>query len=328
MSIKITDSYKSVDLKSVSDILRSTPIRKNISQSEVETAFLNSAYTLFALDGSKAVGLARTLSDNIEWTLITDLFVLPEYRGQSIGKSLINGLLEKYKGHELFGFTDPGSIPFFEKHGFNRSKNSFTYAGYEPLKEGSILSDKKYFLPLGYKYENEFGEVVGSFPVGKKGSIAPENVDLRFSKELTNIDYNRLNEILSDAFGGKKRDIEVTKKAFRGSRFVSFAFDGEKLIGCARAESDGVTQGFILNVAVDPSYQGIHLGREVVSRLAAQMEGENIFLNTHPGGVGFYNRKGFVRNKTAVLYPAHPVMPPEIERGFVLPRGYRFADEI
>ena len=75
MSIKITDSYKSVDLKSVSDFLRSTPIRKNINQSEVETAFLNSACTLFALDGSKAVGLARTLSDNIEWTLITDLFV-------------------------------------------------------------------------------------------------------------------------------------------------------------------------------------------------------------------------------------------------------------
>ena len=58
------------------------------------------------------------------------------------------------------------------------------------------------------------------------------------------------------------------------------------------------------------------------------MKGQNIFLNTHPGGVGFYNREGFLRNKTAMLYPAHPDMPEEVAKGFVLPRGYRFADEM
>ena len=70
-----------------------------------------------------------------------------------------------------------------------------------------------------------------------------------------------------------------------------------------------------------------NVGWEVIDRLAAQMKGQNIFLNTHPGGVGFYNRKGFRRNKTALLYPAHPDMPEEAAKGFVLPKGFRFADE-
>ena len=68
--------------------------------------------------------------------------------------------------------------------------------------------------------------------------------------------------------------------------------------------------------------------QEVVDRLAARMKGQNLFLNTHPGGVGFYNRRGYRRNKTAMLCPAHPDMPAEAARGFILPKGYRFADEM
>ena len=142
------------------------------------------------------------------------------------------------------------------------------------------------------------------------------------------MDFARLNTVLSQAFGGKERDAGITRETFENSPFVSFAFDGDKLVGCARAESDGVAQGLILNVAVDPDYQGLHIGQEVVDRLAAQMKGQNLFLNTHPGGVGFYNRRGYRRNKTAMLCPAHPDMPAEAARGFILPKGYRFADEM
>ena len=151
---------------------------------------------------------------------------------------------------------------------------------------------------------------------------------LGFLVTMDRIDYDRLNELLTQAFGGRERDAVVTREAFENSPYVEFAFDGCKLIGCARAESDGISQGLILNVAIDPGYQGLHIGQEIVDRLAAQMKGQNLFLNTHPGGVGFYNRKGFRRNKTAMLYPAHPDMPPEVAAGFVLPKGYRFADEM
>ena len=156
----------------------------------------------------------------------------------------------------------------------------------------------------------------------------PPFVSLRFTETLEGVDFARLNTVLSQAFGGKERDAGITRETFENSPLVSFAFDGDKLVGCARAESDGVAQGLILNVAVDPEYQGLHIGQEVVDRLAARMKGQNLFLNTHPGGVGFYNRRGYRRNKTAMLCPAHPDMPAETARGFILPKGYRFADEM
>lgn len=64
-----------------------------------------------------------------------------------------------------------------------------------------------------------------------------------------------------------------------------------------------------------------HCGQALASN-----ERSKYFLNTHPGGVGFYNQKGFRRNKTALLLQAHE-MPDEIKKGFCLPRGYRFSDE-
>ena len=325
MAIVYTDDPKNIDFNKVTDFINSSATGKNAEFNKVIKAFLNSTYSVYALDGEEIVGVGRALSDDIEWTLITGLTVSEERRDEITG-NILGKFLERFKGHEIFAYTESSYYKYFEDSGFFRSKNSFTFSGYE---EGEDLTglDESSFLPLGYKFENEYGKVPEGFPVHEKSNINEASVNISYSSSFEGIDINDVNELLSNAFGGKKRDVNITKKAFEGSRYVQFATDRGKLIGCARAESDGVSQGFILNVAVDPSYQGHHLGREVVSRLSAQMEGENIFLNTHPGSVGFYNRKGFRRNKNAFLYPAHPDMPPEVKRGFFLPGGYRFEDE-
>ena len=328
MGIRYTDD-RNVDFGQISRVLSAAAdIRKDWDVEKTNAAFLNSSYAVFALDGGRIVGTGRALSDNKAWTLITDVAVLPEYRRQGIGGELLEQIKKHFLGHELFTYTYGQEIPFFEEHGFKRSRNSFTYAGNEDNAIDSRLLEQGFFLPVGYRFEREFDAPPDHFPKGKKSKLNRDSLRLSFSGTLNGIDYGRLNELLSLAFGGRERDAEVTRETFKNSRYVEFAFDGSKLIGCARAESDGISQGLILNVAIDPDYQGLHIGQEVVDRLAAQMKGQNLFLNTHPGGVGFYNRKGFRRNKTAMLYSAHPDMPPEAAAGFVLPKGYRFADEM
>ena len=267
----------------------------------------------------------RALSDGRAWTLITDMAVLPGYR--EYGDELLEELISHFRGHELFTWTGLDRIPWFETHGFRRSKNSFTYAGTDGEATDPALSEQEFYLPVGYRFESEFYPRPGHFPTGGKSTFKKESVHPAFAETSEDVDYARLNGILTRAFGGRERDEQVTRETFRKSRYVEYVYDGEKLIGCARAESDGVFQALVLNVAVDPAYQGLRLGWEVVKRLAEQMKGQHIFLNTHPGGVGFYNRKGFRRNKTALVRPAHPDMPEEVARGFVLPAGYRFADE-
>ena len=327
MSIICTDG-RDVDFGQVSKILSvSIGVRDDWDEKKTKEAFRNSSYAVYALDGDKVVGTVRALSDNKAWTLIVDAAVLPEYRKQGIGGRLIEQIKEHFRGHELFTYTYGQAISFFEAHGFKRSRNSFTYAGETGEAIDGRLLAKGFFLPVGYRFEREFEAPAGNFPKGKKSGRNRDSLILSFSETVDGIDYERLNERLTQAFGGRERDAAVTREAFENSPYVEFAFDDGKLIGCARAESDRVSQGLILNVAIDPGYQGLHIGQEVVDRIAAQMKGQNLFLNTHPGGVGFYNRQGFRRNKTAMLLPAHPDMPPETAAGFVLPKGYRFADE-
>lgn len=327
MNISYKENGKDINYAEVLRILQDTlPVRRNWDQKKTEEAFAGSSYTIAAYDGDKVAAAARVLSDGYEWTLLGDLVVDKKYQNQGIGTELVKRILERFKGHEIFTYVYREELSFFEQFGFRRSKNAFTYSGENDEALESDLLEQGFFLPLGYQYETEFYPVVGNFPKGKKSKAKAE--DIRYTVSNENIDYVRVNEILSLAFGGHERDLNVTRGAFENSQYFSFAFDGEKLIGCARAVSDKVSQGFILNVAVDPNYQGIHLGWNIVTKLSEQMKGQNIFLNTHPGGVGFYNRKGFRRNKTALLYPANPNMPEEIAKGFVLPRGYRFVDEI
>jgi len=328
MGISYTDG-RDVDFGQVLRVLSaSADVRSDWDEEKTRTAFLNSSYAVYARDGSRIAGTGRALSDGRAWTLVTDVAVLPEYRRRGIGGELLERIRQRFRGHELFACTYRQAIPFFEEHGFRRSRNSFTYAGKADRAIDGRLLAAGFFLPVGYRFEREFGASAGGFPRGRKSDLDRESIRLAFSETRDGLDYGRLNELLSLAFGGRERDAQVTRETFENSRYVEFAYDGPKLIGCARAESDGVSQGLILNVAVDPGYQGLHIGQEVLDRLAAQMEGQNLFLNTHPGGVGFYNREGFRRNKTAMLYPAHPDMPPEAAAGFVLPKGYRFADEM
>ena len=328
MSIQYLDNPGAMDFGQISTLLTEYGAgRSELDRTGAEKAFANSAYALCATDGEKVVAVGRALSDRRAWTLITDVTVLPEYRDRGIGSELLEQITDRFKGHELFTWTAPDQIPFFESHGFKRSKNSFTYAGEDGKALDPELLKRGFFLPAGYRFESEFYPNPGRFPTGRKNRVGADFHPV-FSETTDGVDFSRLNEILGLAFGGRERDEQVTRETFGNSPFVEFVHDGGKLVGGARAESDGVIQGFVLNVAVDPAYQGLRLGWETVKRLADQMKGQNIFLNTHPGGVGFYNRQGFRRNRTALVYPAHPDMPEEAARGFVLPVGYRFPDEL
>ncbi len=276
--------------------------------------------TLLAYENQNEAGEISALTDGHEWALISEVTA----DRQEIRKDLIRKLVSRLSGQEIFVTAQKEDLDLYEGLGFFRSKNAFTYTGKELTGEQeNELTDSGVFLPLGFRYETEFEPFAGDFPVGKKS--AKQNVTVTYRNNSDSADFEQVNSLLEAAFGGE-RELEVTKDAFLTSAYVQYAYDRERLIGCARAVSDG-EHALILNVAVDPDYQGLSIGWHVIKGLADQMEGQTLFLNTHPGGVGFYNRKGFRRNKTALLYPAHQ-MPWEIKRGFCLPAGYRFPDEM
>ena len=69
------------------------------------------------------------------------------------------------------------------------------------------------------------------------------------------IDYNAVSKVLK-SFGMSDCDVDTQKKIFQNSYAVSFLYDDDKLIGCARALSDGFCEAALYNIALAEEYHG------------------------------------------------------------------------
>ena len=78
-----------------------------------------------------------------------------------------------------------------------------------------------------------------------------------------------------------------------GARWAIAAYDGDRLVGFARAISDGVRNAYIGSVMVDPGYQRRGIGRELIGRLMAGRDGIRWVLHARKEAKEFYAAIGF-----------------------------------
>ena len=128
---------------------------------------------------------------------------------------------------------------------------------------------------------------------------------IRFGDRSADIDLHQLQALLNkSAFWAIGRQIEDLKIAIDRSEPVVSAWDEEKLIGFARATSDGVYRATIFDVVVDPDYRRLGLGRklvETVLRHSCMERVEKIYLMT-TNQQSFYERLGFVLNSSTTMH--------------------------
>lgn len=118
------------------------------------------------------------------------------------------------------------------------------------------------------------------------------------------IDYDQLQELFRlGAFWARERNIEDWKIAIANSEPTITVWDGKKLIGFARATSDGIYRGTIWDVVIHPEYQGAGLGRKLVETVLSHprmSRVERVYLmTTHQQR--FYERIGFECNSTTTM---------------------------
>lgn len=128
------------------------------------------------------------------------------------------------------------------------------------------------------------------------------------------IDLNQLQELFKiGAFWAKDRKIEDLEIAIANSEPIVSVWDTERLIGFARATSDGIYRATIWDVVVHPDYRGAGLGRKLVETVLSHprvSRVERVYLmTTHQQS--FYEQIGFQRNETTtmVLYNSSPASP-------------------
>ena len=107
-------------------------------------------------------------------------------------------------------------------------------------------------------------------------------------------------EQLCDAVGWSRRPLRRVRKALENSLLVVGLWRHDprlpRLVGFARCTGDGVIEATVWDVAVHPLYQGVGLGKQLMSYvidLLRDQQVERVTLFADPGVVEFYGAQGW-----------------------------------
>ncbi|KAL9423497.1 hypothetical protein AB3S75_035565 [Citrus x aurantiifolia] len=134
-----------------------------------------------------------------------------------------------------------------------------------------------------------------------KFSISDQELESRgfiLRHTISDLDINHLNSVFV-AVGFPRRDPDKIRVALENTSSLLW-IEYEKTrrpVAFARATGDDVFNAIVWDVVVDPSYQGMGLGKAVMERLIDELLEKgvcNIALYSEPRVLGFYRPLGFV----------------------------------
>lgn len=130
------------------------------------------------------------------------------------------------------------------------------------------------------------------------------SIQFRYTETLAPQDLEQLRNLFNQsAFWAADRRFEDLAKAISYSCPVVTAWQADRLIGFARATSDGVYRATIWDVVIHDHYQGAGLGRRLVETVLGHPHMSNverIYLMT-TNQKRFYERVGFSENETTTM---------------------------
>lgn len=127
---------------------------------------------------------------------------------------------------------------------------------------------------------------------------------IQFCDRKSEIDLNQLQALFElGAFWAKDRTVEDLSIAIANSEPVVSVWDGQRMIGFARATSDGIYRANIWDVVIHPDYRGAGLGRKLVQTVLSHPRMNRVervyLMTTHQQS--FYERIGFECNSSTTM---------------------------
>lgn len=127
---------------------------------------------------------------------------------------------------------------------------------------------------------------------------------IQFCDRRSQVNLHQLQELFQlAAFWAEDRRTQDLAIALEHSNPVISAWDGDRLIGFARATSDGIYRATIWDVVVHPDYQGAGLGRKLVQTVLSHPHVNRVervyLMTTHQQQ--FYEKIGFEENSSTTM---------------------------
>ncbi|KAL6294943.1 hypothetical protein ACE6H2_003085 [Prunus campanulata] len=138
-------------------------------------------------------------------------------------------------------------------------------------------------------------------------SISDQDLDSRgflLHRTIAELNMDHLNKVFV-AVGFPKRDPDKIRTALEHTDALLWMEyrKTKRPVAFARATGDGVFNAIIWDVVVDPSFQGLGLGKAVMERLVEELVAKgicNIALYSEPRVLGFYRPLGFVADPDGI----------------------------
>jgi predicted GNAT family acetyltransferase len=116
---------------------------------------------------------------------------------------------------------------------------------------------------------------------------------ITFRLNLENVDWDQVKaKVCEDKFDNG-RTAEQLQKSFENSYATCLAYDEDKIIGKARALSDGVCNAYVVDVWTYTPYRCQGIASQMMQHLLEKLSGQHVYLFTDEDTVPFYHHLGF-----------------------------------
>ncbi len=117
-------------------------------------------------------------------------------------------------------------------------------------------------------------------------------MDIVYSTSSDGVDWIRLKAALAEDRFDNGRSAAQMERSFRASYRCVYAFDADRVVGIARALSDGVCNAYIVDMWTQSSYRRRGIGRRMLELLCQALKGQHVYLFTDDQQA-FYAACGF-----------------------------------
>ena len=130
---------------------------------------------------------------------------------------------------------------------------------------------------------------------------------ITLKRDIGGVDWDALSYLYSQTLGQDAPD--QLERTWSVSYAAVLAYDGDRLVGAARALSDGEREALIVGVAVFPEYQRRGIGTAMMQDLIDRLGSCAIVLtSSEDENTPFYHSLGFRTHKRAMVLR----YPPEV----------------
>ena len=140
---------------------------------------------------------------------------------------------------------------------------------------------------------------------------------IRYDSALDAVDWVGLvRDLENDEFHNGRSPVEL-ETSFRNSQVVALAWSGDRIVGTARALSDGVCNTYVIDVWTQSGYRRRGVARRMMETIESAVTGQHVFLTTHDAAHLYealgYERDGVAFGKVAGLWLGRfPPRPPRV----------------